>query len=398
MRPFLSEHAFLTIGFWYISSLILLSIIYLALTNNIFLFSPPMNLSVFLFVIAIAVSIIFSGFTNWSPLELYFFIPNLLIFYIVSKIKPEHKKELLSTIFLAAIIISTYAIYQYFIGFRHLSEYIKRTCSNMPVPEFLEGKRVFATFVSPNIFADYIVMMLFLGIGFLISVYQKRIIYGVAVSVIGISLLLTKSLGGILTFIMIFILFIFCIIYYLLPNLGFRKATLTKAGLTIALVLFAFIVTSVIFVRQRLPQFFNLSNPNNSIIQRLYYWKASFNMVKDSPLTGIGWRRFGLLYECYKPSLANISHYSHNVFLQIMAETGLLGLLTFLWIVFIFLKKGISAIKIYDEQQGLKIGLFCAGCAFLFHNLIDLNFYFAQVSFFWWIILGLFAGSSIQND
>jgi O-antigen ligase len=114
-------------------------------------------------------------------------------------------------------------------------------------------------------------------------------------------------------------------------------------------------------------------------------------MARDCPLTGIGWRKFGLLYEFYKPLPANISHYSHNVFLQITAEMGLLGLLSLLWVVFVFLKTGLRVIKDNNEEQALKICLFCAGCAFLFHNLIDLSFYFGQVSFFWWVILGLFA-------
>ena len=391
LRPFLSEYAFLTIGLWYISSLILFSIIYLVLSNNIFLFSPYMNLSVFLFIIAIFVSIIFSGFTGWSLLELYFFIPNLLIFYIVSKIKPEQKKELISIIFLAAVIISTYALYQYFIGFGHLSEYIKRTCSNISMPDFLEGKRVFATFISPNIFAGYLVMMLFLGMGFLTSFYPRRTICWISIPIIAISLLLTKSLGGILSFIITFLLFIFYLIFYLLPNFGFKKNTLRIASLSITLGLFIFIFLSSFFIWHRLPNLFNPSNPNNSIVQRFYYWKASLNMIKDSPLTGVGWRKFGALYEFYKPPLANISHYSHNVFLQIMAEAGLLGLLVFLWIIFLFFQRGISVIKSNDEQQGLRIGLFCAGCAFLFHSLIDLSFYFDQASFFWWIILGFFA-------
>ena len=112
-------------------------------------------------------------------------------------------------------------------------------------------------------------------------------------------------------------------------------------------------------------------------------------MAGHSPLVGIGWRKFGLLYRFYKPSAANISHYSHNVFLQIMAETGVLGLLSFLGIVFMFLKTGLSRIRVRSWRQGLSIGLFCAGCFFLIHNLDDLSFYFGQVSLFWWAILGL---------
>lgn len=309
----------------------------------------------------------------------------------MSKIKPEQKKQLIAIIFFAASIISIYAIYQYLIGFRRVLEYIKQIGSNIYVEEFLSRKRVYATFISPNIFASYIVMMLFWGMGFLFSGYQKRIIYWICISIMGISLLLTKSLGGILAFVITLLLFLLFIIFNLLPNRGFKKLTLRKVSLGITLILFIFIFISGLFIWERLPQFFNLKDPHNSIVQRFYYWKASLNMIKDFPVMGVGWRKFGLLYECYKPSLANISHYSHNVFLQVMAETGLLGLLSFLGIIVVFLKRGLRQIRSNNEQQSLKICLFCAGCSFLFHNLVDLSFYFGQASFFWWIILGLFS-------
>jgi O-antigen ligase len=400
LRPLLSEYAFLVWGFWYISGLIFFLVIYLMLTGRIALFSPLLNFCVLLFIIAILISIIFSGFTNWTLFELYLFIPNILIFYVAGKLKSEQKRELISIIFFAATLVSVYAIYQYFIGFGHLFEYIKQTFSKICLPEFLVGRRVFATFVSPNIFASYIVMMLFLGIGLLVSAYQKRKVAPwiyIYIFMMAISLLLTKSLGGILVFFITSILFLFCIYLYILPNLGFKKMALRIINTHAIIILFGFILMASLFIFHRMPQSFDIKNPNNSLIQRFYYWKASLSMFRDYPTTGVGWRKFGLLYEFYKPLPANISHYSHNVFLQIMAETGIFGFLTFLWIVFIFLQRGLRIIKNNDEQQGLNIGLFCSGCAFLLHNLIDLSFYFGQVSFFWWIILGLFAEPSIQN-
>lgn len=403
LRPFLSEYAFLTVGFWYISILFFFLSIYSILTNKLILFFPSLNFSVFLFIIAILISIIFSGPTEWNLFELYLFIPNILIFYIVSKIKPEQKKQLITTIFFAASIISIYAIYQYFIGFRHVLDYIRQTWPNRYAQEILilSKKRVYATFISPNIFASYIAMMLFLGIGFLIAAFyqRKKIIHWICISIFTmiISLLFTKSLGGILAFIVTFLLFLFYTIFYLLPKFGVKKIILKKAGLGITLSLIVFIGIFILFSQHRLIQFFNLKDPNNSIIQRFYYWIASLKMIKNRPLTGLGWRKFGSLYEFYKLPSANISHYSHNIFLQVTAEMGLLGLLSFLSIVVIFLWNGFKNIKNNNEQQGLKIGLFCAGCAFLFHNLIDLSFYFGQVSFFWWIILGLFTQSSSKN-
>ena len=398
LRPFLSEHAFLTVGFCYVSGLIFFLCIYSALFRKINFFSPMLNFSVLIFIAAILISVIFSRSTEWSLFELYLFIPNILIFYIVSKIRPEQQKQLINTIFFAASIIGIYAIYQYFFGLGHTLEYIKQTRPNIYAEEFLNRRRVFATFVSPNIFVSYNLMMLFLGMGLSISIRQReKITYWICTALMTTSLILSKSLGGILVFVVTFIIFTFFIFFYLLPKLEFKRITLKRIASISAVFLFAFIIISGIFVRQRLAIFFNINDPNNSIIQRFYYWKASLNMVKDSWLTGIGWRKFGLLYRFYKLPSANVSHYSHNIFLQILAETGIFGFLIFAWIIFLFLKAGFGIVKEKADEQGLKIGLFCAGCAFLLHNLVDLSFYFGQASFFWWIILGLFSNFSSKN-
>jgi hypothetical protein len=69
-------------------------------------------------------------------------------------------------------------------------------------------------------------------------------------------------------------------------------------------------------------------------------------------------------------------------FLQVMAEMKPLGLAGFLLIVIVFLRDGLNVIKNNTEQRPLRIGLFCAGCACLIHNFVDLSFYFGQVAFF----------------
>ena len=152
-----------------------------------------------------------------------------------------------------------------------------------------------------------------------------------------------------------------------------------------------------VLMRQRWFHFFDLNIYDNSLLQRVYYWMTSLKVIKDYPVFGVGWAGLGDVFMRYKPIGGNFSSYSHNVFLQLMAETGILGLLSFIWLVFIFLKTALRVIKINDEDQILKIGLFCASVSFLLHNLIDFSFFFSQAAFFWWIILGLFSNFYRRN-
>jgi len=388
-RPFISEYVYPNVGGWYVASLILFSSIYLAIINERILFPFNLNLWPALLLITILFSMLYTGYSAWSLSELYFFIPNILIFYVASKIKARQQKQLLTCIFVAAFIISAYSVYQYFFGLPHTLEYLGRHEHNSYLEKILINRRVFATFISPNIFASYVVMMLFVTMGLLnYSEVRKKSTYIIAIIVMALSLLFTKSFGGILAFATTLLLF--C--YYSLQILGLRELGKQKIKLGIAFVVFSLIVISAVFLlRDRLLQFFNLRHADNSIVHRFLYWKASLNIIKGFPLTGVGWAQLGVLYGFYKPHYANISYYSHNVFLQVLVELGPLGLSCFLLILIMFLKHAPVAIRNNSEQKWIRIGLFCAGCSFLIHNLIDLSFYFSQAAFFWWMVLGLFS-------
>jgi O-antigen ligase len=273
-------------------------------------------------------------------------------------------------------------------------QYLKAHGPNAFAEEFLGRKRVYATFITPNIFASYIIIMSFVGIGQAVSGdLKKRIIHWLVISLMLIALMLTKSLGGILTFVTTAIV----LILFLWFSSGIKGLISKRISFVVVFALSIFLLICGLFIKDRLAQFFSVNNPNNSFSQRFYYWKASLSMFKHFPITGIGWRKFGALYIFYKPFPANISNYSHNVFLQIMTETGLVGFLVFLGIIVGFFRRGINILKSDNQDRLFKIGLFCAGISFLIHNLVDLSFYFGQVALFWWIILGLFINFSNEN-
>lgn len=385
LRPFISEYAFVWLGYRYIFSLCVFSLFYLLFINEKSFFLSPLSFSVLLFLVIILLNIICLGAADYSLSELFFFLPNIIIFFVVSKLSLEQRKQLIFVMFTAAGIIGIYALYQHFFGFSHIVEYLKYIPKNQFAEKVLREGRIYASFISPNIFASYLIMMLFIGIGLCVSA-PKKLVYWISLLIIAIALPLTKSLGAIIAFIFSFIVFI----SYITKGLVFKKRLSRKNTAAVIIALSIFFAFGGFFIGQRLPRFFDFELADNSIIQRLYYWQASLNMAKEHLLTGAGWRKFELLYEFYKPQYANISRYSHNLLLQITVETGLIGILSFLLIIIIFLHNANKAIKYTDREKAVNIGLFCASLAFLFHNFFDISFYFSQASFFWWIILGLF--------
>lgn len=396
LRPFISEYAFLTVGFWYVFALSVFLCLGLAVRGGVHPFKPAFNCAVTVFFALIVLSVVFSGSVYWSVSELYLFIPNILIFYLVSKLDARERSQLVTTVFLSALAVCFYALYQYFIGLEHVREYIARAGGNAyaGAARFLQTKRAFGTFISPNIFVSYVLMMFFLSAGLTLSLSRQRtMLYWLSVFIMGVALVLTKSVGGILVFIAV--LPVFVLRWF--SSLQSAKAPRVVLRLGGAVFLVLFLAGTAVFVRQRLPQFF-APGENNSVSQRYYYWQASVRMADDAWATGVGWRKFGALYQAYKSPLANDSHYAHNVFLQMWAETGLLGLAGFCWIVILFFKSGAALLKRKVPERMFFAGLYCAGLAFLLHNLIDLSFYFSQAAFFWWVVLGLINNFSTEQN
>jgi len=66
---------------------------------------------------------------------------------------------------------------------------------------------------------------------------------------------------------------------------------------------------------------------NYASIERLAHWQAALNMATDAPYLGIGLGNYAALYEQYR--LLNwpraLGH-AHNIYLNLLAETGILGL------------------------------------------------------------------------
>ncbi|GEM_PF-1548409 len=401
LRAFLSEHAFMTLGFWYVSFFVIVGF-HLVFISKASLFSHSLNFAVFIFAASIVVSLLFSEIAGAnfyvSVLEPYFFLPNLLIFYIAGKINQKQREQLINAVFLAAGIIGVYALYQYFFVLERLLSYARSTGVSENIIAVVQQKRVYAAFISPNLFASYVIVMLFLMTGFLINGYpftRKTVYVLISAFLMAIALLLTKSFGGLMAFSLTFSLFFL----YFFCSIKGKKAVLKRLFLGLVVIFFIFVVLFIVLNWQRLAAIFISSKFHaNSITQRFYYWITSLKIIKDFPLTGIGWRNFGIVYEFYRLPLANVSHYSHNVFLQVMAETGLLGLMSFLYMVTIAFRSGIRILNNGGGNQGLKIGLFCAGCSFLIHNLVDISFYFSQAAFFWWMILGLIVNFSAEKQ
>lgn len=264
---------------------------------------------------------------------------------------------LIRVILCAGIIISVLAIHQYFFGFARLASLvIKEGIKDPFVTDYINNKRVFVPFVTPNILAGYLTMIMPLAV-----IYKRRIwlLFPVAAAVF-----LTKSLGALAVIAIV-------IIIYLLLNKETknRKVILALCGLIIA-------ITVVVILRsttQKLHQ-----HPFFSTLMRLDYLGEALKIIAYAPFKGIGPGNFTIA----------ASRYAHNSYLQLWAETGILGLLSFIWFAAVVIDQGIKALGRSVRSKEIAC-LLCASLVFLLHNLVDFSFFLPEVSFIWWAIFGL---------
>lgn len=82
------------------------------------------------------------------------------------------------------------------------------------------------------------------------------------------------------------------------------------------------------------PNRTEITDENFAVLERLAHWQVGWRMFEDHPWTGVGIGNYGTEYEGYAPAhwYEALGH-AHNIFINFMAETGILGFAAFvlLW-------------------------------------------------------------------
>ncbi|MEA9412578.1 O-antigen ligase family protein [Flavobacterium sp. PL02] len=155
------------------------------------------------------------------------------------------------------------------------------------------------------------------------------------------------------TFISLFLVYIVYIIFYLKNNSVNKSSLATSISLTIPIIIAVFI-TNLVFERSANEErYISLGNrveqinlKDESIKTRITIWGNSIQLAKENPITGVGLGNYKVESIPYEKTLDNnssISLHSHNDFLEVAAETGILNgliyLSIFILITFINIKR-----------------------------------------------------------
>ncbi|RMF60920.1 MAG: O-antigen ligase family protein [Calditrichaeota bacterium] len=270
-------------------------------------------------------------------------------------------------------IVTALGILQLFLNF----DLYLWTGSTYHIPQDSHFFRITSTFRDPNFFANFLILPLCLGIAR--SLWEKETPKW-NIGLMLLALILTNSRGGLLA------VFIGGVILY---SLRYEREKL----FTRLVMLFFIVAVSAVVIFQFLPSgfkermFLESSKADWSSIVRVLYIVATIKMILANPIFGVGIANSPLVIKNYappvvvtylrldKPEEALGGGYTHNTFLQLWAETGILGaliMIAFLMLTFYYIlrvRKLYKQGRLSGHQIFVFLGMLVGFLALMIHEL-----------------------------
>lgn len=129
---------------------------------------------------------------------------------------------------------------------------------------------------------------------------------------------------------------------------------------------------------------------------RIKHWAVAIEMFKDKPLTGVGNGNYVTLHAKYIEKypqyivLGEENFPTHNSYLKVLSEVGIIGFIPFLLMHVLIVVRGIKVCYLYDNKyKGIVKGIVVSLVIFLQVNLLDNMWFVPKVTTIYWILVGI---------
>ena len=296
----------------------------------------------------------------------------LFYFVVINAVRTKKQLRMLTFCFVClGVLVSFYGFYQFLNPSKFSGSWVdKEMFSDI-------GFRVYSTLENPNVLGEYLLLIIPFAVAFFFDVkgIAKKGFYFVVGCILMLCLILTYSRGCWLG-----ILFAAVVFLILLDR---RFIILILIGL----LLMPFVLPETII--NRFMSIGNMSDSSTSY--RLYIYMGTLSMLKDYWLCGVGpgTAAFNMVYPSYAYDSVTAPH-SHDLYLQVMCDSGICGEIVFLVILYRAFKTCSIGLKNAAKKNKIFIiGSISALCGFLVQSLFDYTFYNYRVMFLFWAVLGL---------
>lgn len=191
--------------------------------------------------------------------------------------------------------------------------------------------------------------------------------------------------------------------------LAFRAAPADSAGargavLALAVTLGVWIALNAFLIPKRFPHWLHSPTPFTGLDSLRIIWSGALKVFRDFPILGGGPGTFRIYFvnhrdpEYYNFGVNSVTTLSHNHFLDVLSETGLLGLAAFLILLGALLAPALRWMRRHPDPR-LRLALLAAATAVLAMFAFSMTSPFSQ----WvigiaplWSVMGLLAGLNTQ--
>jgi putative inorganic carbon (hco3(-)) transporter len=161
--------------------------------------------------------------------------------------------------------------------------------------------------------------------------------------------------------------------------------------LLIILAIFAFTWTSVVpvAVKERVMMTYDPTSGTleHSAATRVNLWDEAMHVFDTNPVVGVGFYTYA-----YSQHLNDYKD-SHNIYVKVLVETGVLGLLIFLWLLGKTARAGYRLFRSSEDPlfQSIGLGLACWVVCAAVSNFFGDRWTYLQVNGYMWVLGGLVA-------
>lgn len=326
---------------------------------------------VLLFVLWAGLSVPFSDLFGVASREFRVVVLGSGLYYWVLRRQTEREliaKWVINALMAGAVLVSLYGLYQWlFTGDIITAEGVRR----------IKG-----TYGSPNNLALFLERVIPIGVALWLmgGDDKKRWLYAVALVPIGVCLLLTFSRGALLLGVPAGLVWV-----ALWGNKRVRHMVI-GLGVVGALALIPFAAT------ERLASTTNVEGGTWFI--RMKLWEATFTMIRENPVLGVGLDNFLYTYEQYRLPEAwrepDLSH-PHQIFLHFWVALGIPGLILLVGQQVAFWRRwwAQKQAPLTEWHKAMLIGLGGSMVATLAHGMIDNSYFLVDLAFVWMLTLAL---------
>jgi putative inorganic carbon (HCO3(-)) transporter len=326
-----------------------------------------------------------SGEAHASIRGIYFILSYIGI-YLMAFVwldTPAKLQKLFLVLLTSTFAVCVFAFYQWFVD-GYTSFYFLLYPRDIIDPW---GRRPPSVLGQPLHLAGYLTLILALAVACIKLSDNKRLkqLSWLVLTSGSVAVTLTLSRGAYLA----------CLAITFLAIWVFAKAWKTRlsllAGILSATLIAANLVAEIGPTRLKLED-------SGSVMIRFILWGVAWKLFLSSPVFGIGFGTFQLIYSRYLPQIPDLPTTLgvHNIYLELLAETGFLGLAAFLFLMYVTLRAAYRQVSSrFWLHRVLGFTVFAGGIGLLIEGFTDHSFFWAiQVGSLFWFFVGLLFASS----